>query len=105
MDAGQAGECDGRELGGEVHEGGVAAGAAVDAQAREAHFELGGGQRMTGGSSGEGPWLVGGAGDSCAAVRAAEEVADELVERCGQVEGDGAEEQLDPLRAAGDLVA
>jgi len=77
----------------------------VDAQAREAHFELGGGQRMAGGSSGEGPWLIVGAGDSCAAVRAVEELAGELVERCGQVEGDSAEEQLDPPGVAGDLVA
>ena len=33
----------------------------MDAQAREADFELGGGQRMTGGSSGERPWLIAGA--------------------------------------------
>ena len=36
---------------------------------------------------------------------AVEELADELAEGFGQVEGDGAEEQLDPLGAAGDLVA
>src|SRR5713226_2695107 len=105
MDAEQPGECDGRELGGEVHEGGVATGAAVDAQAREADLELGGGERMAGGSSGEDPWLVVGACDGGAAVRAVEELAGEFVQRCGQVEGDGAEEQLDPQWAVGDLAA
>src|SRR5260370_13745848 len=105
MDAEQPGECDGRELGGEGHEGGVATGAAVGGQAREAARELGGGERMAWGSSGEDPWLVVGSGDGGAAVRAVQELAGEFVQRCGQVEGDGAEEQLDPQRAVGDVVA
>jgi hypothetical protein len=53
VDAEQSGECHGRELGGEVHEGGVAAEAAVDAQAREAYLELAGGERMTGAPPGK----------------------------------------------------
>ena len=77
----------------------------MDAQAREADFELGGGKRMTGGSSGERPWLIVGAADGCAAVSAVEELADELAERFGQVEGDGAQKQPDLLGAVGDLVA
>src|SRR5208282_651796 len=74
------------------------------AQAGEAYLELGGGERMAGGSSGEGPWLVVGAAHDSPSVAAVEELADELVQRCGQVEGDGAEEQADPEGAVGDLV-
>ena len=72
----------------------------MDAQASEADFELGGGERVAGGSSGEGPWLIAGAAGGCVAVGSVEELADEFAERFGQVEGDGAEEQLDPLGAA-----
>jgi len=77
----------------------------VDAQAREADFELGGGKRMTRSSSREGPWLILGADRGCPAVGSAEELADELAEGFGQVERDGAEEQLDLLGAADDLAA
>lgn len=70
MDAEQAGERDRGDLGGEVHQSGVAAGSAVDAQAREADLELGSGERVAGSPSGEHPWLVVGAGDDGAAVRA-----------------------------------
>ena len=46
---------------------------------------------MCWGSSGERPWVVAGAADGGVSVAAVQELAGELVQGCGQVQGDGAQ--------------
>ena len=104
MDAEQAGKRDRRDLGGQIHEGGVAPGAAVYAHGREPGPEAGGGDRLCWCSSGEHPPVIIGAADGGVPVAAARELADELVQGRGQLQGRGAQDQLSPARGEGDLV-
>ena len=76
---------------------------AVYAQGREPGPEAGGGDRLCWCSSGEHPRVVVGAADGGVSVAAAQELADELVQGCGQFQGRGAQEQLGPVRGEGDL--
>jgi hypothetical protein len=76
----------------------------VYAQGCEPGAEAGGGDRLCWCSSGEQPRVVAGAADDGVSVAAVQELAGELVQGCGQVQGRGAQGQLGPVRGEGDLV-